>query len=270
MNPRKKIFKKAFTLAEVAITFAVIGIIAGIVIGSMKPRAFTDKILYYSAFNNLKIMNEELAFLDEDNRLIDNNTEYCENLVNIVSTIGATQCTIFNTGTWPAASTFANAGLNFTTPNGQKFYILGYNAGVNPPVTSYREVAVDINGVGTNGAANPNRINQDIVAFRVWTQDGKVVPIGDAQTDTNYLTTNVLQKDGDEWKTLFVGCSYAHGACRIPYEKSKLGEAGIAACGSDNTCRPVDIDVCTGVADVQKCKEESIYRLQLAKPLFMR
>ncbi len=175
---------KAFTLAQLMLTFLIIGIIASITIKIVDvKKTYINKFLYYSAFTNFKLSVAELL---ADNRSLLTSTTtgagFCGNLINVFNTVGRADNT---TCTYTATSGFDSANPNFITTNGMRFYNFGGNP--TPPYTVY----VDIDGKSRNGI-----LNEDVMQFNIY-EDGTVLPSPSSigATSNEYLSAAVRYPD---------------------------------------------------------------------------
>ena len=114
--PCKKLF--AFTLAEILLVFAFIGVIsvAYAVDSRSKIETTQKKLLVYNLFKTLDLASNEIARTNND-VVPDNGETFCNKLAELFNTVGEVNC----------SSSLTSFGTNFFTPNfvtsnGMSFY----------------------------------------------------------------------------------------------------------------------------------------------------
>lgn len=201
------IIKKGFTLAEVVTALLVIAVVASVTMKITSERQnYINKILYYSAFINLKQMTGELITQgcpEDGNKkkltVVSGDSGYtsglgavnvCTRLLGILNVVyqGNSGCSASTIGSYPlTSSTYFNTNLasymNFSTSNGLRFFNFKADADANKNFTIY----VDVNGARGSGI-----IDQDVIAFIV-NNDGTVLPHPSSiiATDVNALSASV-------------------------------------------------------------------------------
>jgi len=200
--------KKAFTLAEIAVVFVIIALIA--VVGIKITKSGTNlinKYMSYAAFINLKQGMGELiaddATLPAYGVAPTTHDGLCEKLTDVINTIGDVSCSLTAT----AASNFKTATPNFVTANGIRYFNFGSNADADGIYTIY----VDIDGSKRNGV-----LNEDVLAFNIYL-NGCVIPekTSVAANSINYITAVIQYKDssGATVRPL-QGVSYREALCK--------------------------------------------------------
>jgi len=214
LNSLGKVY--AFTLAEILITLAVIGIVAAMVIPPLAV-GFQKRKTEVQLKADYSIIKQALHFMAYDDggfySLKDHDTaatyEWFRNY--ILSHLSVSQVCYNKTGCWHKPNIVkdlnnqsfvydlpAGPGLNIITfvhPNGSYFSLdiwdglpyLKNRIGVNSNVTVLL-IFVDV-----NGSSKPNKIGKDIYIM-VWTENG-LVPAGNDKSDTD-VKQNCLRGDG--------------------------------------------------------------------------
>lgn len=221
---------KAFTMAEVMVVMAIIGIISLALYGTMKAQTnYATKYQYYQALMNLKQATGEIlaegytlsgspAVTKAIPTVASNATAnattpvgFCDRLIQIINLIGTTSC-----GTTATTSPFSGTP-NFITSNGQR-YFFGNSA---PPYTIY----IDING--PKGDALSTGSTPDVQPFIV-NGDGTVFPVSTSvgATSTNYLAASVQYRDNSgNIVVVERGVTYYQAACDASSDSKYNGVA---------------------------------------------
>ncbi|MFA6988538.1 MAG: type II secretion system protein [Candidatus Gastranaerophilaceae bacterium] len=172
--------KKAFTLAEVLITLALIGVISSIIIPAlMNSLPNNNKYLYRAAYRTVEqvlsdLINNGSLYSDALNNGFKNTTDatyFCDNFTNEVNLINSTDCANVRT---PSANPTVP---NFTTSNGMRWW--GF---VNTFATT-ANIWVDVDGANKG----KNTISSDILRINIQ-QLGKII-ITDCP-ENKFLTDN--------------------------------------------------------------------------------
>lgn len=206
--------KKAFTLAEVAIVFVIIGVISVIAVSTIKPWEKAAKYAYMRAYNaiGLSVYNH-LTTATDIVEFPDTAQKLCEAMVSYMNTTES-KCddTSRILGLDPTDANFTPEDDNYKEPmiittGGMKMWI-GASSDTTPvygpfkytkeftvggkDVVSYFMVYVDLNGdKGPDSAIWDKEDIADIVAFVV-TDKLIVVPVGYPEIDTRYLVAHVV------------------------------------------------------------------------------
>jgi len=220
-NFKKKLL--AFTLAELLIIFAVMGVVAGVTIMTSKVKLnLARKYMYYATFMNLKQGVGEVVAQGFDAGdgngvkavLPDNwstaTTGFCAKLSDVFNTIGTPRCdgSVYNVG---AGNNTRFDLYSFITTNGMIFY---YNAYVSP---SY-QIIIDIDGLN-KGSNTPNQNlggSKDEMIFFI-NRNGEVLPgagsLGAESTD--YLSASVYNFNATTGVKKFIktSVSYREALC---------------------------------------------------------
>ena len=177
---------------------------------SAKPYDGYMANLYYDAYNavSLAAYNSAQDLKEKSLTFPQTPDGLCTQLVYYINTT-AKSC---NTGVVSlSANDITDSKMQFTSTNSMEFYFSAVNTlTVNSGGTTYsfpfRLVFVDLNGKRGPNTAKPDVKNiADIVAFAV-TDDGKVVPIGQPEIDTRYMTARVNYPDS-RFPNIIVGHS---------------------------------------------------------------
>jgi prepilin-type N-terminal cleavage/methylation domain-containing protein len=181
--------KKAFTLAEVLTTLAIIGVISAVLI----PALFTslpnnNKYLYKSAY---KTVEEVVSELINDSSLYSvaadgfkNTTDvgyFCNNFTSKINLIGTTNCSASTTPS--AGASGSSSVVSFTTTNGMRWW--GFYNDFNKTYPEYENIWVDVDGVNKG----TNTIGNDILRIHIQ-KLGKIV-INDCP-ENKFLTDNAV------------------------------------------------------------------------------
>lgn len=201
---------KAFTLAEMAVVFILIAIIAGVAVRTIQQKTeYAEQYAYYMTFKNLKHVIGELVADGSNNSgtlekmlpSVPNSgtVGFCNRLSSKLNSTGAVNCS--NTGT---------TNQNFSLTNGNIFYNLGAS-----PVSDVYTVYIDING--TKGG---NVLDKDLMAFKI-ERSGFVYPATTsiAYNNKTFLSTSVRYKNTSNLnnvKTVWLlkSVSFKEGACK--------------------------------------------------------
>ena len=213
--------KKAFTLAEMLATFAIIATIAGIFMSRFNNVSPKENIMNYKkAYFTIQqvvaqLANDRELFPSEDNGFMINGTRnadgtitfeggletptlvassnyFCRELVRNLNTIGdlTTACTEFNEATGAGIITLSN-GVQLLNVGGQEFE-LPANA------NNYTQECIDII-VDTNGQKGPNSMlasdNRDRFRIRIFFE-GKVT------TAPTWVAENAIFEAGTKAQNL--------------------------------------------------------------------
>lgn len=189
---KKSLKKSAFSMAEVLVVLAIVGIMVVLMLTLMKPDNSILKLQYYKAYNVLSI-----AAYNSYNKAIDNNTtmyeneDLCRELVYYINNSENNNCK----GTFVDlnGNNFTEANTQFIASNSMIFY-LSRSFALNDFGKSqkHRVVWVDINGERhPNSAVWSQKRPADIVAFDI-TDTGDVVPLGYPKVDTRYLMAKMV------------------------------------------------------------------------------
>ena len=204
---------KAFTLAEVAIVFVIIGIISVLAISTVKPWDKAAKYAYMRMYNAIGVATYNHTLKESASAAFpENATKLCEALVDFmnVSSNESDNCkgTILDKD--PDDATFdpesaSYATPMFTTSGGAYVWIGADTANSNKPFVytktfstgdtdtiNYYVVFVDLNGSkGPNSSAWDSEDIADVVAYII-TDRFIVVPLGYPEIDTRYLVANIV------------------------------------------------------------------------------
>ncbi len=181
--------KSAFSIVEILLMLAIIGIIMSLLAIIVMPGAPKYKTMYYYGFNNIKKMVGEVVARRSDAMLPTDNNLFCTRLTGNINTMGgSTNCITFYSSTLSAPFggmiTSNLTSPNFTLSNGQRIYISS-RAVFAATGAGYRIISMDL-----NGESGPNEFNKDVVPFAVF-DNGEVYPLGLAAEDTEYLKTTL-------------------------------------------------------------------------------
>ena len=198
-------YKKAFTLAELLICMAIIGVICACAITTIKPNDKTLRYTYSNVFHELdrayySSYTDGFDPFDETSSAASAKT-LCKGLT---SYFNYTERFCDTATTTPIkADSFTDDGVQFITHNGMKFYISPRVGNVETDGVSFHLIFVDINGnkkpnsalyvPGTE--ANSFRVTDpDIFAFAAL-PFGRVTPIGIPEYEKRYMTATVVYKN---------------------------------------------------------------------------
>lgn len=229
-NKNKPFIKQGFTLAEVVIAIAIVGIVTALALTTMKPSKKAIKYQYINAYSAVEraYYNGMLKGYDpfsskkvdgaEPEHTATKDTgalQLCRGLTTFINTKDAERDTDDGFGqaydyssscsdtklTSELANSFTDEKVQFVASNGMKFYITKQLGGVNEGDVKFYLVFVDINGEKkpnsfeydyySNGTV---KTEPDIHAF-VILQSGHVIPIGAAEYDPVILTARVAYFD---------------------------------------------------------------------------
>lgn len=206
--------KKAFTLAEVAIVFVIIGVISIIAVSTIKPWEKAAKYAYMRAYNAIGLaVYNKLTTAEDIVKFPETANELCEAMTTYMNTTES-NCNAGVLSRDPSVANFNPDDAAYTTPmfittggmkvwigadsttspaNGPFVYEIKESAtSENKDVVSYYMVYVDLNGdKGPDSPIWDKEDIADIVAFVV-TDKLIVVPIGYPEIDTRYLVAHVI------------------------------------------------------------------------------
>lgn len=160
--------KKAFTMAEVLITLAILAIIAAFIIPILiETTPNENRILYKKMFHEIatgvqNLINDNSKYAEPKAGFLtpmDETKGFCDEFVAMINTVGNVDCTAS-----AAPSNGDKTGYNFITTNGAKLWGFGgtaFASGTGAGCTAepkdgdtcYITVYID-----TNGDAGPNRL----------------------------------------------------------------------------------------------------------------
>ena len=219
--------KSGFTLGEVLICIMIVGIIMAVATRTIKVIKASYTALTYNEYINIKQIAAEMiagerpydeipagttTVLRTDvgykTIITTNNQVFCQTLVDMSSTAGATNCTdFFSSGT--TATGEPNIIIpadkintpTFTSTSGKRYYLSSRVAEGNSVSTNYgyRVMAVDLNGGQAPNIKEPNTNIPsqvpDIVTFVIM-DTGEIFPVGVAADNYQYVargkTNNVI------------------------------------------------------------------------------
>lgn len=241
----------AFTLAEIAVVFMIIAVIAAATIGIQKSRLnYVTKFMDYAALTNLKTIVAELISAGCDTtkdtgcgttiKLLPThghetagpaiNLGLCDRTIELINVVGTTDCSqTANDGT-----NFATAIPNFTTTNGAKWFNFGSNPTYIGSIPGY------ILGTGTDyvnevytiyvdidGTKGKSTFNTDIMKFYINRTGTTIVPAQNSvgANSQNYLSTSVRYQ---------VGTNYVY-----PLQRETFRNAACSADGGTHNIIPV-------------------------------
>ena len=216
--------KAAFSLPELLIFLAIVGVITVMMLTIIKPSEKALKYQYYNAYNTLNtaaynirqdvidvnnalLENSGLSYTDEDKKFPDTAQTFCTRFAvdpdNPNHKYGYINTTEYNCNNFSALSSFSensftDSAMAFRASNSMKYYISG------PKTSSFKD---DLDGgnvsikyfivwVDLNGDRRPNTPKwtknrpADIVPFVV-TDTGKVFPVGQPAVDRRYMQAYV-------------------------------------------------------------------------------
>lgn len=214
--------KKAFTMAEVMVVMAVLGILAAVMIPTIiKIRPNQNKIMFKKAYYVTERVVNELVnddalyadtdtlrpgFLNEDAPTdfptISSVTKFCKLFANKLNTMGTPDCSIGKSSPIAAGALNPNSG-NFTTNDGITWHLPtdAYGGGTTTTFKKdfTRIITVDVNGTSTyNAKTSPNCIYvsatvcPDPDQFQIKVQhDGKIFI--DGTKEIEYLKSTKIQ-----------------------------------------------------------------------------
>lgn len=215
--------KRGFTLAEIVICMAIIGIIMSIALTTVKPRQKAMKYLYMNAYQSVAkayyngFIQGFNPFLDKDGTTHSSTTDTgSEELCKALSSFINSTDTVVEAGkdysnscsptkiTSELGNSFEDKKIQFIAAgSGMRFYT-SEMLEKDGPIPFYL-VFVDL-----NGPKKPNRMDYaptdkkkqhdpDIYAFAVL-NNGTTVPLGVPEYDTRYMTARIVyfDKNGDE------------------------------------------------------------------------
>ncbi len=216
--------KAAFSLPELLIFLAIVGVITVMMLTIIKPSEKALKYQYYNAYNTLNtaaynirqdvidvnnalLENSGLSYAEEDKKFPDTAKTFCAKFAVNPDTpndeygyINTTEykCNNFSSLSSFSEGSFTDSAMAFRASNSMKYYISG------PKTSSFKD---DLDGgnvsikyfivwVDLNGDRRPNTPKwtknrpADIVPFVV-TDTGKVFPVGQPAVDRRYMQAYV-------------------------------------------------------------------------------
>lgn len=244
---------KAFTLAEVAIVFVIIGIISILAISTVKPWDKAAKYAYMRMYNAIGVATYNHTLKESASATFpENATKLCEALIDFmnVSSDDADNCKGTVLDRDPADASFdpesaSHATPMFTTSGGAYVWIGADTANENKPFVytktfstgetdtiNYYVVFVDLNGEkGPNSSAWDSEDIADVVAYIV-TDRFIVVPLGYPEIDTRYLVANVVLPSLAELNTEGVTSDIGNNDKEVLSEAISFYEAKVRAFGT--------------------------------------
>ena len=205
--------KKGFSLAEIMITLAIIGVMAVLSMQTIKTVKDKYAFMCYYLFRDLKIAVGHMAAdsvfgslnsvtCDKDNlsesdyatcisdavagnsndNIIDYKTDagFCKSLAKYLSAASKIECGAGDFNNATISSIYGNLTKpNFKLLNRNYVYVSSRQVGTNPK--TYRIVSFDLNGHNS-----PNRGGKDIISFAIF-DNGEILPLGDPAGDPNYF-----------------------------------------------------------------------------------
>ena len=187
--------KKAFTLSEMLVCFAIIAALLAIFLSTIRVKPNTNMVMFRKAYNTTTSVVSEmlqsamyyesgsLSAKDATSETINGekpseNTKFCKVFAHFINTIEQPDCT-------------AGAGVSFTTPDGIDWYMPPKTT--NGSFTANETIRVDVNGVdnipncadGAEGCDVP-----DIFEFTV-EESGKIFINGDIAKQYLQNTRNI-------------------------------------------------------------------------------
>lgn len=222
----KKNKNKAFSLAEMLVSFTLVAVITGVLVGTFRDQGPKENILNYQKTYatlqksiSLMLANRE-AFPDEDlvfmidgtrqpdgsyvfttiindgvEEFVENTSSnhFCRELVRELNTINTPV-----RGDSPATPNCTTGGLNITLSNGVQLFDVARNTFAGADDDSFLRDHIDIM-VDTNGRKGPNSINpsakRDRFRIRI-DYEGKIT------TDANWTAENAIFRAGNRPQTL--------------------------------------------------------------------
>lgn len=208
--------KSGFTLGEVLICIMIVGIIMAVATRTIKVIKASYTALTYNEYINIKQIAAEMIAGERpfDERpagtttvlrtdvgyqtiITTNDQVFCETLVDMSATAGATNCTNFFDASISAGEPtldIPNDRINsptFTSTSGKRYYLSSRVAEGNTVSTNYgyRVMAVDLNGEQAPNIKEPNTSAPaqvpDIVTFVIM-DTGEIFPVGVAADNYKY------------------------------------------------------------------------------------
>ncbi len=174
--------KKAFTLSEVLISLAIIGVISAILIPVLNNvRPDKERILYKKAMYTLQ--NAISTALNDNSEKVANSaaywgdsttdsTAFCADVAGALNVVGTINCGITGSSTSP----------NFVTVNGSKWWGLGGDKFTQSGSNMSKVITVDVDG---NNGKNSDGVDQLKIKVRF---DGKVSTDSSWSTENEYLS----------------------------------------------------------------------------------
>ena len=257
---------KAFTLAEVAIVFVIIGIISVLAISTIKPWNKAAKYAYMRMYNAIGVATYNHTLKESASAAFPElATNRCEPLIHFmsVSSDDSDNCKGTVLGRDPADASFdpessSHATPMFTTSGGAYVWIGADTENENKPfvyelkqedsdvvldTVNYYVVFVDLNGdKGPNSSAWDSEDIADVVAY-VITDRFIVVPLGYPEIDTRYLVANVVLPSRAELNAGDINTDVGNDDKEIISEGMSFYEAKVRAFGtvSDTDQAPLPV-----------------------------
>lgn len=117
---KKNTSSKAFTVAEIAVTLVVIGLVASVSIAAMGNKAeLINRHLYHGTFEKLNEIAKEVYERSSNKALPKTNSELCLEMLKLVNKIGDASCNL------RTKTIFTDNKIAFTMSNGMKYYNYG-------------------------------------------------------------------------------------------------------------------------------------------------
>lgn len=191
----KSVYKSAYSLAEVLVVLAMIGIIVVLSLVLIKPDNKVLKLQYYKAFNVLSVAAYNIydKTIDEGIPMY-TDKDLCEQLVYYMNNSENNNCS----GAFVSldGKNFKPENIQFKASNGMIFYMSkAFTLNDFGTAHKHRVVWVDLNGDrNPNTAVWSETRPSDIVAFDI-TDMGDVVPLGYPKIDNRFLMAKLVFSD---------------------------------------------------------------------------
>ena len=202
--------KSAFTLIEIIIVMAIVGIITAIGVSTFSKHSVDMRYIYYNVYHSLdKAIYNAMTYtnlpspfvdFDERNKQLAVSPEQqvsrlCNMLIEYITTSSSSCNLEDNVITTGNNEDFQNVLPYFTAVNGVRFYISQRFTG-GEPEHKFFIVFADLNGTKQPNSLHYERgiADPDIFAFAVL-DIGRVCPLGPPEIDEKYLLTRIRYID---------------------------------------------------------------------------
>lgn len=193
-----KLLKKAFTIPEILIVLAIVGVIVVLMLTMVKPDSNLLNLQYMKAYNTLSVASYNIYndTFKNNNSVMYKDDQLCTALTEYINTAKDSTC---NADYVPIDDkSITDSKIKFVSSNDMRFYMTkAFKLTGAVDEAMHRIIWVDINGNRPpNTSVWTENTPADIVAFDI-NDFGEVIPLGYPKIDERYMIARVVFPDDE-------------------------------------------------------------------------